>query len=40
MMDINELYSYFNGLEVKLSILIKLLNRYNFKNIYREKFFD
>ena len=39
MMDINELYSYFNGLEVKLSILIKLLNRYNFKNIYREKSF-
>jgi len=39
IMDINELYSYFNGLEVKLSILIKLLNRYNFKNIYREKSF-
>ena len=39
MMDINELYSYFNGLEVKLSILIKLLNRYNFKNIYIEKSF-
>ena len=38
-MDINELYSYFNSLEVKLSLLIKFLNRYNFKNIYREKSF-
>ena len=35
IMDINELYQYFNALEVKRSILNYLLHGYNFSNIYK-----
>jgi len=37
--NINGLYTYFNGLEVKISVLNYLIHLYNFKNIYKEKNF-
>ena len=38
IMNINLIYSYFNQLEVKKSILSYLIYGYNFKNIYKESF--